>query len=82
MSTWRLKVNLSTLYQASVNLLACFVAACPTILVCGQSKVCPHSSAWFAGRDLGSCLLIALWCSVSRVSTFFDVSPTYWLGQS
>ena len=45
------------------------------------SKVCPCSSAWFAGRDFGSCLLIVLWCSVSRVSTFFDVSPMYCCGQ-
>ena len=81
MSTWRLKVDLSMLYQASINSRASFVVACPSTLVCDQSKVCPYSYAWFAGRELGSCLLIASRCSVSRVSTFLDVFPIYRCGQ-
>ena len=62
------------LCQASRNSRACLDFACPKILVFEMSNECPCSSAWFAGIDLGSCLLMAFSCSVRRVLTFLEVS--------
>ena len=65
MSMCRFIVDLSIMYQASLNLRACLVVACPSGFVCDQSNVCPLSSACVVGRDLGSCRLMVFLCSVS-----------------
>ena len=75
MSIVRLIVEDWMLYQASRNSRAFLDFACPKILVFEMSNECPCSSAWFAGIDLGSCLLMAFSCSVRRVLTFLEVSP-------
>ena len=75
------RVDLFILCHASLNLRACLVEACPRSLVCDQSNLRLLSSACVAGRDLGSCRLIASLCSVSHVSIFLNVSPMYCLSQ-
>ena len=47
-------------YQASRNSRARLEFACPKILLLEMSNECPCSSAWFAGIDLGSCLLMVI----------------------
>ena len=69
MSTCRLIVEDWMLCQVSRNSHACLDFLCPKILVFEMSNECPCSSPWFARLDLGSCLLMALPCSVRRVLT-------------
>ena len=65
----------SRLCYASLNSRACLVSAWLRIVVFVQSNLWSLLVTWVAGRDRGSCRLIAFLCSVIRDLIVFDVSP-------
>ena len=67
--------RLSRLWNASLNSRACLVSAWLRIVVFVQLYLWSLLVTLVAGRDRGSCRLIAFLFSVIRDSIDFDVSP-------